>query len=168
MSTRKVTTAAGADHSAERTKIDAFFSKSNVWEIKRVTATELSLLVAKAFDLDDKKTLKQRRPTLALLPYHNRVVKPVHHNHDPDRRTTLVEMDARFGAHASTLSYTSPLVFLVPGTASSLLCVSPNSYDHQLFPTRLLSARSYRLRHPARTPISYPLFDSFRLVLRAQ
>ena len=62
----------------------------------------------------------------------------------------------------------SPLAFFVPVTASSSVCVSPNSYDHQLFPTRLLSAGSYRLRHPARTPISYPLFDSFRLVLRAQ
>jgi len=58
MATRKVTTEAGADHSAERTKTEAFSWKSNVWEIKRVTATELSLLVAKAFDLDDKKTPK--------------------------------------------------------------------------------------------------------------
>ncbi|KAI4627300.1 uncharacterized protein J4E87_003863 [Alternaria ethzedia] len=58
IATRKVTTAAGADHSAERTKTEAFFWKPNVWEIKRVTINELSLLVAKAFDLDDKETPK--------------------------------------------------------------------------------------------------------------
>lgn len=82
--TRKVTTAAEADHCVERTETEAFFWKPNVWEIKRVTTTELSLLVAKAFDLDDKKTPKQRRLTLALLPYQNRVVKSAHHNHYPD------------------------------------------------------------------------------------
>lgn len=102
MAKSKATTAAWADFSAKGTKTVAFQRKSNAWNDKHVITAKVSLLIAKAFDLDDEEDAQPpKTAALAPLPDCNRGIKSVLSNHaNPGSKPALVKRDATFGDDA--------------------------------------------------------------------